>query len=828
MKRHATAQRLSALGLMFATVLAGCGGGGGGGGDSAGTPPPIGAAPNPAPAPAPGPVPSPGPVPVPSPGPVPAPAPGPVPSPAPVPAPVPAPQPAPVPAPTPGALGAAPVVRFLRDDRVVTLEMDYNADNPWGQFWRMSGSPDDDAGFLVSWWPETTTAAERATAALAVIESSACLSPESRSRILAQGGSRATAAATARALALDLPAGGKWLVTANRRVQLQPLDNGRAYRVRVQRLSGRGKISSQTSEFSVLGGDGTRVAALRASLTHFDDFNLPLGPADERLWNNAQMVSTDPRFNLFFVNDQFHAHTITGTRVDATGDRAQTSQRFRKKIRIEPSGERRIVFDMDSPLSPRSVWYLDLNSMPSDLTGHASFFDEEGALGLPAGILRLRMQFQTLSVSIVDMRGASHQVASVDMEQAGRQALPNVRRAFDVRVSTSKIQISVDGKSLINANFAPYALPPGDYDPMWINFGYNTPKDGVPYFLVHWDNFGFDGPVVNAATVHNYVTRIEGTDYQKADASRPATFTVRIPDDLRPATAGATAEAWLVYSYQMGDYSFLNVGSGDNVQVNGGTRYTMPQPVNNSQPLNPDASGWGTPHTARIKLGDLVRGGASPLVVGDNTFRFNVQNAGLLNVHVEVSYPPGSAPTYTPPSAIHHFPLHAELPRLGPPARLQRVGSTDIGGDHHLTNANRVTIPVSGVVPLNIEAGNASWAGWAPELMHMPPVSTEVWSTGGTTGLAQIEVFLRRVGSGTGPGQQVLKIDTAVDAPAPQGRYLLNLDTRGFANGDYELFVQATTPSGLKSHPSYGDETYKFDAAALSGAYYPILVRIQN
>lgn len=721
------------------------------------------------------------------------------------------------------------MVRFLRDDRVATLEMDYNADNPWGQFWRMSGSLDDDAGFLVSWWPEIATANERAGAALA-LEANVCLSPETQNARRVAALAASPSGATARSLAVSLPPGGKWLVTANRRVQLQPLDNNRAYRVRVQRLSARGKITSQASEFSFNGGDGTRVAALRASLTHFDDFNLPAGPADEKLWNNAQMVSTDPRFNQFFINDQFHAHTMTGTRVDNTGDRAQTSQRFRKKLRIEPTGERRIVFDMDSPLSPRSVWYLDLNSMPADVTGHASFFDEEGALGLPAGILRIRMQFQTLSVSIVDMRGASHQVASVDMEQAGRQALPNVRRAFDVRVSTSKVQIFVDGKSLINANFAPYSLPPGDYDPMWINFGYNTPKDGVPYFLLHWDNFGFDGPVVDARTVHNYVTRIEGTDYQKAESGRPATFTIRVPDDLRPTTAGTTAEAWLVYTYQMGDYSSLNVGPSDNVQVNGGARYTLPQPSssNNSSPLNPELTGWGVPLTARIKLGDLVRGGTSPLVVGDNRFQFNAQNAGLLNVHVEVHYPPGSAPAYTPPSAIHRFPMHADVPRLGPPVRFQRIASTDIGGDQHITNPNRVVIPVGGVVPLNIEAGNASWAGWAPELMHMPPVSTEVWSTGGTAGLAQIEVFMRRVGSGSGPGQQVLRIDTAVDAPAPQGRYRLDLDTRGFANGDYELFVQATTPSGLKSHPSYGDETYRFDASALSGAYYPILIRIAN
>ena len=51
---------------------------------------------------------------------------------------------------------------------------------------------------------------------------------------------------------------------------------------------------------------------------------------------------------------------------------------------------------------------------------------------------------------------------------------------------------------------------------------------------------------------------------------------------------------------------------------------------------------------------------------------------------------------------------------------------------------------------------------------------------------------------------------------------------RGYPDGDYELFVQATTPSGLKSHPSYGNETYLFDASALSGAYYPMPIRIDN
>ena len=590
-----------------------------------------------------------------------------------------------------------------------------------------------------------------------------------------------------------------------------------------------GRVISQPRLLRFDGGDGTRVDALRTSLTHFDDFNLPLGAADETLWNNATVTSTDARFNLFFINDQYHAHTLQGTRVDNTGDRSQTSQRFRKAVRITPDARRRIVFDMDSPLSPRSVWYLDLNPVRTDLTGHADFFDTEGATGLPAGMLRLRAQFQSFSVSLIGMDGASHQIASVDMEAAGRQAVTNVRRHFDVRVGTDGVEVSIDGREVIDASFAPYALAAGDYEPLWVGFGYNTPKDGVPYYLLHWDNFGFDGPVVEPRTVHNYVTRIAGTDYRKANRGNGEfpTFTVRVPDDLRPVAPGASAEAWLVFTYQMGDFSNFTLVAGDHVKVNAGATHLLPERVNNSVPENPDLLTWGLPYTVRLKLGDIVQGGVSPLVVGDNTFQFFAENTGVLNVHVEVFYPPGSAPAYTPPSAIHPFPLHADLPRLGPPARFARIGGTEVGESHRLTAETPERIAVAGVVPVEFVVGNHSYANWAPELMVFPVQSTEVWSSGGTGGIAEIEVFLRAAGAAP-PGQRVLALDTARDAPAPQGRYIRTLDLSGLAPGDYDLFVQATSPSGLKSHPSYGDETWVWDAADLSGAYYPIGITLAN
>lgn len=223
-----------------------------------------------------------------------------------------------------------------------------------------------------------------------------------------------------------------------------------------------------------------------------------------------------------------------------------------------------------------------------------------------------------------------------------------------------------------------------------------------------------------------------------------------------------------------------------------------------------------------------MQGGTSPLAVGNNSFQFFAENTGIINVHVEVLYPPGSAPAYTPPAAIHHFPMHAELPRLGTPARFEQIGATQISEQHLIGEHPAARIDVSGIIPLTMVVGNHSYANWAPELMVFPIQSTEVWSTGGTTGIEKIEVFLRPASTGTNPGNLVLRIDTARDVPAPQGRYTRNFDTRNFTNGNYQIFVQATSPSGLKSHPSYGNETYLWDAAALSGAYYPIEIRIQN
>ena len=230
-------------------------------------------------------------------------------------------------------LAPAPVVQVLRDDRVATLEMDYAGENAWGQWWTMDGGGRDDAG---SWSPGGPRAPVRRSssprdpipATTAASAASRRASRPTRKRAY-DGWSPATAACSCSHCSMPRPT--TCACSASMRSA-----RSRAWR----------------REFTFDGGDAARVDALRSSLTHFDDFNLPLGPADEKLWNNATVTSTDARFNLFFINDQYHAHTLNGTRVGTT---PATVRRHRnasaKPVRIESGTRRRIVFDMDSPFS---------------------------------------------------------------------------------------------------------------------------------------------------------------------------------------------------------------------------------------------------------------------------------------------------------------------------------------------------------------------------------------------------------------------------------------------------------------------------------------------
>lgn len=698
-----------------------------------------------------------------------------------------------------------PIVEVKRDDHVATIEMDYDESAGYGGLlWNVGTDGTDPVGYYLEWWPDPSDTAD-------MVMELGCPSDKS-----------------AGTLVVGTAEAPHHMISINPMVQIQPLANDVTYHLKVTKVNSKGEFCSLPTELVFEGGDGSRVAALRSSLTFFDDFNLPMGPPDELKWNNAMTPQTDPRFNLFFINPQCHTHTLAGTLTGAAGDKSQVAQRARKPILIEEDLRRRIVFDMDGIFSPRSVWYLDLNPVKTDLTGHMSFFDNDGDTGLPADVFRIKAQRNEIFVHLINSEGELFNVASADLPDYGRRMSTNVRRAFDVRLGTDGVEIFVDGTSVLNATFPQGAFKPGVYDLLWSTIGYNTSKDDNPYFLSHWDNFGFDGPNIEPFRIHNYVTRINGTDLQKANrrGEQSPTFTVNVPDDIRPLEAGVTNEVWLVFTYMKNDFSQFNIVDGDYLLFNGNT-FPLPEGANNSSPLVPYLVNYaGSTISNRIKIGEVEMGGNSPLNIGDNTIQFFAENTGIVNLHIEVQIPEDATPPpYTPPSQIHPFNLHGGLPKLGPPAKIVNIAGEQLTEDDE---GNLEGPQLSGEVALQILAGNDHWAAWGPHLLMTPAASAEFWSAGSSKGISKVELFIKPRGNDTLSGFVIASLNTDADVPAPQVRYELSIDTRLVSDGEYELYTLATDINGIKSHPSYSGVGFKFDASEFSGAYFPVYVTISN
>lgn len=703
----------------------------------------------------------------------------------------------------------APAVSVTRDDHVATVSMDFDFNAGFGgQLWNVNGTDGTDhSGYLVQWWPD------QAELDSIVFQTGCATDDHAGTPIVATS------------------ATPHEMVSVNPLCQIQPIANNREYHVRVYKLNGKGQICSPSTTIDFMGGDPTRVNELRENLAFFDDFNLPMGLPDELKWNNAMTPQTDSRFNLFFINPQCHTHTLTGTRRDSpAGDKAQVAQRARKPIEIVPGERRRIVFDMDGIYSPRGVWYLDLNPVQTDLTGHMSFFDADGDVGLPADVFRIKAQGDEIFIHLIDSQGALYNVASRKMSDIGKRYSINVRRSFDVRLGTDGVTVMVDADTLINATFDPGAFKAGTYYALWSTIGYNTSKDDNPYFLSHWDNFGFDAPEGSDADpiVHNYVTRINGTDLQVANASanQHPIFNIQVPDDVRPVVDGIQNEVWLVFSYLKNDYTSFNIGASDYFTFNG-TQYPLPLASNNTDPLVPGLVDYaGSTISNRVLLGTVTKDQPSLVNIGNNVIQFFAQYTGIVNLHLEI-YCDSEHPTpnYTAPKDIHPFNLHGDLPKLGVPTRIVDINNVQV---MQVNDQDPTGPTITGSVPVEVIAGNAAWASWGPHLLQMPAYSAELWSVGSTKGINELLLFIRPSGADDNLSYQIGHLNTNHDAPSPQIRYVFDFDSEQFANGNYELFASAVAPNGVESHPDYNGTGFKFDASEFSGAYWPVSIIINN
>jgi hypothetical protein len=456
-----------------------------------------------------------------------------------------------------------------------------------------------------------------------------------------------------------------------------------------------------------------RVDDLRNKMTgFFDDFNTPAGAFDELKWNNAPSACNRPGDVGAFVNTQFHAHS----QVRSSCDRTLIVNRPRAVFDITGRTESNpgvIVADADGLISGRDVWYIDMipvdvrkDGAPMDITPRV-----DDAVVQDPMMIRLHQNDTSLSFTYVDSNKESHDLQATytcggwnpnvsdmsnctdvgDGGSTGRltpslsplplplttygcppwpygggpsqthcpSVIPNLRRHWVIQVSDTKIKVFIDGYRVWEGNMPSAFANIKKYVIHNNVFSYNTGKENNNHpttEIMHWDNFGFNGPAPTTV-VHNY---LEG-----GTTGTVPYFGVGTPNNLLPENDRATkinipdpiatpTKARLMFTLQEYGYQDYVWNADDNVVING-KKYAMPNPAALQQ--GRVAMEWGgdgniaattgVPYPATIFIN------AADLKQGMNDVQFNLDNSvDIFSVHMELEYTKGTEPSYTQPKNI--------------------------------------------------------------------------------------------------------------------------------------------------------------------------------
>jgi hypothetical protein len=554
-------------------------------------------------------------------------------------------------------------------------------------------------------------------------------------------------------------------------IQLQPLVNGQPYDAVIRAIDAYGNLSAPSGRIHFT-GSAKRVDALRKQMNgFFDDFNLPAGPVDELKWNVAFSHCNDPGKNGFFINDQFHVHSMLCTKF---GDRGQIVSRPRAPFLIA-GRTGTIVFDFDGAQN-RDFWYLDLLPQIIDITGHV---DLDTAPGYPGNMLRIRQHANIVDIIWIDADGKSHGIASSnDLMRYHIKLVPNVRRHWKVLVSQSLAQVYIDDRRVCAG---PVQIPWTVSYLHWNAFSYNTRKANEPQALMHWDNFGFDAPAgwSQENTIHNYRTvPYNGSEFTSLARFTPYTTTIAIPDSVENAVGGR-----LMFAMQMAPNRAYSWDPNDSVSFNG-HKFTIRQPGGVPLPQMQLLSG-GPPYCEVIPIpANLLKHGA-------NVVTFAMKQSGVLDLHLEVDYPSGHAPPYTQPAeiaAMQNLPMIniPDMEWVGPSVVFRNTSSFNFTYVYDSTHSDATHQPgkwlqVSGLIYLPIRAGG----------------DLALSSSGKQCGITRIQILA--------DDRLVATIPTDAKCPAIGGEYDLPLDTRQLSNGHHEISLRGTPGNEVAAHLSYSD-----------------------
>lgn len=470
-----------------------------------------------------------------------------------------------------------------------------------------------------------------------------------------------------------------------------------------------GKVS--TGVTATVTPNSTRVDGLRTSMTgFFDDFNTASGGMDELKWNTATSACAEYGTSGAFINNQFHTHSqirsAPGPRDDDKDktkprivycDRAQIISRPRAIFDISNATESNpgvIVGDFDGVTNQaaRDVFYIDLvpanartGGEPLDITGHPSINENEAADPAMIRFTQHDINGEQLSISTTGLNkvpgdptetynrcpnfngiftitwcdGSTPAVNTPYPElpllpYKGTYPVPNVRQHYRWEITPTKLRIFVNSVKILEANM-PSQLASIKQWTVQVNlFSYNTGKDSfdtrATTSLLHWDNFGFNGPAATTET-HSYM---EGGPTGTTPYLGNGTLSNRLPANSRttkvpiPDPIGIPQKARVMFTLQRqgntGDlYSW---SSNDSITLNG-HKYGIPDPRTQQQGTFTAGGDHFRPYATSVVVN------ASDLIQGMNTLAMNTSDGeDFYNVHIELVYAKGSAPAYTQPGTI--------------------------------------------------------------------------------------------------------------------------------------------------------------------------------
>lgn len=619
-------------------------------------------------------------------------------------------------------------------------------------------------------------------------------------------------------------------ITPYRVHMIQPLEPGVDYQARVYSIDNYGNKSAPSSKVTFR-HDDTRVNAMRTRLNgFFDDFNQPMGAFDEKKWNQSYSGCINIGSVSQHINNQFHGHNVIAS---DKCDRAVASSRTRTNFDFT-NRTGTIEFDLDGAKLSRNFWYLDITPADKkrDLTGFTALeINGTPPQCDPAHLLRILEREGKIQIQLSDADGYLRTLTSIYNNSAcgnnlkyctgeNLHPIPNVRRHWKINLSKTNITIHINNILVVDASLQTTYTPSGLTFEVgqvnWLFFSYNTGKENVPYTMLHWDNFGFDAPSnwTNTEVVHNYTDGVLGTNSTYADNEKsegmhsqlntPATFTIKIPDNIKDNNNAWPLLTQLMFTMQGNSYSWT---ANDKIIVNG-NQYLFTKP-SSSIPNFPSSELI----TSTKPYSALVSIDPTHLISGDNIIKLHLNDVRILNPHIELTFPLASEPTYTPPKSIHanynqtlmNFKNTAVV---GPGLVFNKVDGYEL----YQSEFSKVNDPISGQV-LRYVKSTPVVDNFDVDIIG--DCFSQLAASGHAHGIKEYSIYLDNNKVST----VLFNNDTT---PTFFHHKNVNVDVTSLIDGTHELFIQGQDADGKIS-------TFNsFFAHAESGEYIPIVIEVRN